>query len=124
MYVCDTSLNCYSDDPSTAMLELDLTGNPLSPSSFTLSGATDQGLPAPVVTTAGTTMTTPEPASVFLVGSSMLLAAAVRRKSPGSRSPSFHEYGIYVNRRYNPSARVSILRNAEQKFTPNDGLHH
>jgi len=80
MYVCDTSLNCYSDDPSTAMLQLDLTGNPLSPSSFTLSGATDQGLPAPVVTIPGTTMTTPEPGTIFLVGSSMLLAAAGRRK--------------------------------------------
>ena len=81
MYVCDTSLNCYSDDPSTAMLQLDLTGNPLTPSSFSLSGATDQGLPAPVVTIPGTTMTTPEPGTVFLVGSSLILAAVGRRKS-------------------------------------------
>jgi PEP-CTERM motif len=68
MYVCDTSLNCYSDDTNTqAMLVLDLTGTPLSPSSFTLNGASAQGLPAPVVTVASGTSTVPEPSSLLLL---------------------------------------------------------
>jgi hypothetical protein len=79
MYVCDLSFNCYSDDPTTALLVLSLTGSPLSPSSFSLSGASAQGLPAPVVVIPGNT-TTPEPATLFLLGSGVAFAAAGRKK--------------------------------------------
>ena len=79
MYVCDLTFNCYSDDSTTALLVLNLTGTALSPSSFSLSGASAQGLPAPVVTIPGNT-TTPEPATLFLLTSGIALAAVGRRK--------------------------------------------
>jgi hypothetical protein len=84
-YVCDTSLNCYSDDAVKGdLLELDLTGNPLSPSSFILNGASAQGLPAPVVTYP-TNTTTPEPASALLLLLGLLLAAPVAWKLYGNK---------------------------------------
>jgi hypothetical protein len=79
MYLCNVSLSsCYSDDSSTgAMLILGLAGTPLSPSSFTLNGASAQGLPAPVVTAAagsgGTTM--PEPPATLLLAIGLLAVA-------------------------------------------------
>jgi hypothetical protein len=82
MYVCDTSLNCYSDDINTqAMLVLNLTGATLSPSSFILNAASAQGLPAPVVTVASGTSTVPEPSSLilFLGGIVALFAASTLR---------------------------------------------
>jgi hypothetical protein len=69
MYLCDAALSsCYSNDSSSgAMLVLNLPGGTLSPSSFILNGASDQGLPAPIVTTSGTS-SVPEPSSsLFLV---------------------------------------------------------
>jgi hypothetical protein len=73
MYLCNATLSsCYSDDSvSGAMLILGLGGSPLTPASFTLNGASAQGLPAPVVTVpastgGGTTM--PEPPSALLLG--------------------------------------------------------
>jgi len=70
MYLCDATMsNCYSDDTSTfAMLVLGLNGATLTASSFTLNGASAQGLPAPVVTP----VSTPEPPSVVLLGVAML----------------------------------------------------
>jgi hypothetical protein len=68
---------CYSDDNSCALLRLDLTGQPLTPSSFTLNGATAQGLPAPVVTTANV----PEPASLLLVVSALFALGIARKRS-------------------------------------------
>ncbi len=67
MYICDATLStCYSDDTSSgAMLVLNLTGGTLTPSSFILNGASDQGLAAPVVTAA--TTAAPEPTSFLLV---------------------------------------------------------
>lgn len=67
MFLCDSTVSiCYSDDAvSGAMLILNLTGGTVTPSSFILNGASDQGLPAPVVT-AG--VTTPEPTSFLLLG--------------------------------------------------------
>lgn len=70
MAVCDTSFNCYSDDLNTgALLVLSLTGGTLSTSSFTLNGASQQKLDAPVVTT-GTTGV-PEPGSLLLLASGL-----------------------------------------------------
>jgi hypothetical protein len=67
MSICDTSFNCYSDDPNTgAMLVLNLTGETLTPASFTLNGASAQDLPAPVVT--GVSAAAPEPLSALLLG--------------------------------------------------------
>ena len=81
MYVCDATLTtCYSDDSSTfAMLVLGLDGSPLSPSSFTLNGAMDQDLPAPVVTE-GTGTTTPEPSTFALFALAMLAFVALARR--------------------------------------------
>lgn len=75
IYLCDATLStCYSDDLDTsALLTLDLTGAPLTPTSFTLNAASQQGLNAPVVTFAA-----PEPGTLvplLLVG----LALAVSR---------------------------------------------
>jgi hypothetical protein len=86
MYVCDLSFNCYSDDPTTAMLVLNLTGGPLTPASFILSGASDQGLPAPVVTYASSMSTTPEPASMPLIALGLLFVAFAIKRSAGSKA--------------------------------------
>jgi hypothetical protein len=70
MFVCDTSFNCYSGDPSGsgAMLVLNLTGGTLAPGSFLTydGGSTAPNLPAPEVTNAGATV--PEPSSVLFLG--------------------------------------------------------
>jgi hypothetical protein len=84
MLVCSTDLSdCYSDSADGTLLNVALTGSPLSPSSFTTNGATDQGLPAPVVTAA---VTTPEPGSMVLlaVGFLGLLFVVQRRPQNGS----------------------------------------
>jgi hypothetical protein len=88
MYLCNTTLSsCYSDDSvSGALLILGLGGTTLTPASFTLNGASAQGLPAPVVTVStstggGTTM--PEPPSVLLLGiaiGALALCSSVMRK--------------------------------------------
>lgn len=55
---------CFSDDQASGLLlQLDLTGGTLSPASFTVNGASAQGLPAPVVTFA---TTAPEPSTGLL----------------------------------------------------------
>jgi hypothetical protein len=74
MFLCDSTVStCYSDDAvSGAMLILNLTGGTVTPSSFILNGASDQGLPAPVVT-AG--FTVPEPTSFLLLGFGLALLA-------------------------------------------------
>ncbi|HLX28494.1 MAG TPA: NF038129 family PEP-CTERM protein [Casimicrobiaceae bacterium] len=81
MFVCDTGLNCYSNDTATeAMLTLDLTGTPLTPTSppFVLNAASAQKLPAPQVMPASSV---PEPSSPLLLGTGLAAAAArMRRK--------------------------------------------
>lgn len=84
MYVCDTSFNCYSDDTSTAMLILNLTGGALAPSSFSTFGASGQvdgvDLPAPVVTTASSSSgNTPEPSSLLLLAAGIIGLVACSR---------------------------------------------
>jgi hypothetical protein len=76
MFLCDSTVStCYSDDAvSGAMLILNLTGGTVTPSSFILNGASDQGLPAPVVTAA---VTAPEPTSVLLLGFGLALLGLV-----------------------------------------------
>jgi hypothetical protein len=84
MLVCSTDLTaCYSDSPDGTLLNVALTGLPLSPSSFTTNGASDQDLPAPVVTGA---VNTPEPGSLVLlaVGLLGLLFLIHRRSQDGS----------------------------------------
>jgi PEP-CTERM motif len=81
MFLCDSTVStCYSDDAvSGAMLILNLTGGTVSPSGFILNGASDQGLPAPVVTSPSTSV--PEPASLLLLAiglALMWLLAGVR----------------------------------------------
>lgn len=69
---------CFSDDQvRCALLQLDVTGGTLTPSSFALNGASAQNLPAPVVTVAGTA---PEPGSFLLLttGGIMLILWRVR----------------------------------------------
>lgn len=80
MYLCDnaTFASCYSDDANTfAMLVLGLTGGPLSPTSFTLTGAAVQGLDAPVVTALASV---PEPSTLILVATGVAGLTLRRRK--------------------------------------------
>jgi hypothetical protein len=76
MSICNTTFTtCYSDDTSTgSLLVLNVTGTPLTPSSFILNGASDQNLPAPVVTVA-TTTNVPEPSESLLLGASLAFLA-------------------------------------------------
>lgn len=77
MYLCDATVStCYSDDAGTgALLILNLAGGAVSPSSFILTGAGDQGLPAPVVTG----VTAPEPTSFLLLGFGLALLGLMNR---------------------------------------------
>jgi hypothetical protein len=85
MAICDTGLDtCYSDDPDGADLVLPLNGAALVPASFTLTGASAQGLPAPVVTTPSSG-TVPEPSGVLLLGAGIFALAIFQRKR---RSPN------------------------------------
>lgn len=76
MYVCNAGMDvCYSDDLATAaMLTVDLTGVTLGPSSFTRNAASEQHLPAPVVTFASV----PEPASLLLLAAGLAALAPIR----------------------------------------------
>ena len=78
--ICDpTFSSCYSDDGSGALLSLDLVGGTLSPAtSFSLFPASAQGLPAPVVTVANSTV--PEPSSTTLLGAGLLLSLLLIRR--------------------------------------------
>lgn len=82
MYLCDASLSsCYSNDSSSgAMLVLNLTGGTLSPSSFILTGADDQGLLAPVVTIPGTSVPEPSSSLLLLIGLAGAFAAIKLRR--------------------------------------------
>lgn len=83
MTICNTSFTvCYSDASSGALAELDLTGGTLTPSSFILSGSSAPGLPplsAPVVTTASSSGTTPEPSSLLLLAVGIFALAGAAR---------------------------------------------
>lgn len=84
MYLCDVGFDtCYSDDAvSGALLILGLGGTTLTPSSFTLNGASAQDLPAPVVTVASGSgsVPTPEPGSALLLGFGALALALWSRR--------------------------------------------
>lgn len=85
MAVCDTSFDCYSDNPDGADLELGLNGAPLTPTSFLLTGASAQGLPAPVVTTASSG-TVPEPSSLALLAVGLLPIFGYRPRAHKART--------------------------------------
>ena len=81
MYICDDDsfTLCYSDDQnSLALLVLELDGSALTADSFTLTGASDQGIDAPVVTAV------PEPATLVLLG---MAAAGVVARGRSIRGP-------------------------------------
>lgn len=82
MALCATDFSsCYSDDADGSLLLLPLDGTTLSSASFTLTGASAQDLPAPVVT-AGSGMTpVPEPSGLILMGCSMLTMGFLLRRS-------------------------------------------
>jgi len=79
MSICNTTFTtCYSDDASTgSLLVLNVTGTPLTPASFILNGASDQNLPAPVVTVATTNVS--EPSESLLLGASLAFLALLFR---------------------------------------------
>ncbi len=81
MYLCNDDVTaCYSDDTSTgADLILNLTSTPLTPSSFTLTGSSDDDLPAPVVTVHSQSNTVPEPSTLLLLAAGIAAIAALRR---------------------------------------------
>jgi hypothetical protein len=83
MYLCDATVStCYSDDAlSGAMLILNLTGGTVTPSSFILNGASDQNLPAPVVSG----VRAAEPTSLLLLGLVLLGLMNWKRSSDGVR---------------------------------------
>ncbi|HTS11772.1 MAG TPA: NF038129 family PEP-CTERM protein [Candidatus Limnocylindrales bacterium] len=88
MEICDSTFStCYSDDVNTgAMLVLNMTAGPLSASSFILNGASQQNLPAPVVTALG--VESPEPASLPLLVLGLLWLARMKARRPsGAVSP-------------------------------------
>lgn len=77
MFVCNAGLiTCYSDDASGALLLLDLAGGALSPASVVVFGASQQGLPAPVVTI---TSTVPEPGTLWLFAAAAAALVSRRR---------------------------------------------
>lgn len=89
VYVCDLSFDCYSDDPSTALVILNMDGTSLTPASFETFAASAQGLGVPAVGSGpgsgtgngeGTPM--PEPSSLLLlvVGLLGLAGIALRTK--------------------------------------------
>lgn len=87
MYACDAALDlCYSDDQGTgAMLALNLAGTALVPSSFRLNGASDQNLPAPVVTSPSANV--PEPASLPLLAIGLALVCLLASRARNLSSP-------------------------------------
>ena len=80
MSLCTTGLTCFSDNMDTgALLVLELSGGPVSASSFMLTGASLQNLPAPVVSDV-----VPEPATLLLLGSG-LAGVMYRRRQQARR---------------------------------------
>lgn len=80
MFVCNASFTtCYSDDAGGALLLLDQTGGSLSPARFVRFGASLEGLPAPVVTSAPAA---PEPGTMLLFAAAF---AVSRRRTGGGR---------------------------------------
>jgi hypothetical protein len=89
MSICSTSFVCYSNDAETgAMLVLNLTGQTLSPASFTLNGASDQGLSAPVVTISNGSVPAPEPDALMLLLSGLTAAVLFSRRALRMRASS------------------------------------
>ncbi len=83
MYLCDDTVStCYSDDAATAsMLYLELSGGTLTPASFAVFGAAEQGLDAPVVSDA-----VPEPSGLVFLAAALALALIAKHRSakPGA----------------------------------------
>ena len=73
MFICSATI-CGSDDPSGALLKLDLVGGEITPASFQMFGFAEFQVAAPVATAV------PEPSTVLLIGAG-IIAAAHRRRS-------------------------------------------
>ena len=96
---------CYSDDASGALLLLDLVGGPLSPASFVLSGASPQGLPAPVVSV---TTPAPEPGTLWLFAAGAAAAAVVDEAFDRvSTAPGAMPYSNFTSTAYTPRSSDS-----------------
>jgi hypothetical protein len=109
---------CWSNDQtSCVLLQLNLTGATLNPTLFTLNGASNQGLPAPVVTLAGTV---PEPATLPLLAIAGLVAflrsrVTMRRRSTclvhevEPKRSKFVDFQMPIAIRFQPRNALSIL---------------
>jgi len=99
------------------LLQLNLTGATLNPTLFTLNGASNQGLPPPVVTLAGTV---PEPATLPLLAIAGLVAflrsrVTMRRRSAclvhdvEPKRSKIADFQIPIATRFQPRNALSIL---------------
>lgn len=74
--------SCYSDDTvDGSLLILPLNGTSLTPGSFTLTGASGQDLPAPMITSGSGMSPVPEPSGLILMSAGLLTIGVLSRRS-------------------------------------------